>query len=120
MKKLLLLSCGLLTGCFWLFKTVRQEDLDSWKNVSTDYLITHNFFSTLPRTVDTLSNGIQVWNYSNCGNHTHCSGNYNSTINLNCSSSSICCNNMFFIKDNKVIEYRPVGRCYTDNSVRPH
>jgi hypothetical protein len=31
----------------------------------------------------------------------------------------VVCNNIFYIKDGKVVEYAPTGNCYTDETVRP-
>jgi hypothetical protein len=37
----------------------------------------------------------------------------------NCSSQMVGCNNIFYIGNAKVLEYKPVGKCYTDETVRP-
>ena len=37
----------------------------------------------------------------------------------NCTSGWVGCNNIFYIKDGKVIEYAPTGRCYTNETVQP-
>jgi len=29
------------------------------------------------------------------------------------------CDNIFYIQDGKVIQYKPVGQCFTDESVSP-
>ncbi|MCY4471150.1 MAG: hypothetical protein OXC08_20735 [Thiotrichales bacterium] len=34
-------------------------------------------------------------------------------------SRRIACNNIFYIHDDVVMEYRPTGRCYTDATTRP-
>jgi hypothetical protein len=36
-----------------------------------------------------------------------------------CSSGWVGCNNIFYIKDGKVIEYAPTGNCFTDERVQP-
>ena len=46
--------------------------------------------------------------------------NYANFISFqNCISGSVGCDNIFYIKDGKVLEYVPVGKCYTDEFVQP-
>jgi hypothetical protein len=37
----------------------------------------------------------------------------------NCSNQIVGCDNIFYIRDGKVLEYRPTGKCYTNGSVQP-
>jgi hypothetical protein len=37
----------------------------------------------------------------------------------NCVSGEVGCDNIFYIKDGKVLEYVPVGNCYTEEFVQP-
>ena len=72
--------------------------------------------------------GIEIRNYANGRDVAQCFGNASASrignfVNANaftsCSSGRIVCNNIFYIKDGKVIEYAPTGRCYTDETVQP-
>lgn len=49
--------------------------------------------------------------------YTTSSANFSSF--QNCSSRLVGCDNLFYIKDGKVIEYRPTGRCFTNQTVQP-
>jgi predicted metal-binding protein len=115
-----------LAGC----ATVDQEDLNAWVGVPVEALDTHSFFLTLPVYRSVTSSGMEVRNYANgkdvancftnAGATTNKSGKYvNSTAFTTCSSNKVVCNNIFYIKDGKVVEYAPTGNCYTDETVRP-
>lgn len=95
-----------MTGC------VHQSDLVAWQGAPVRELQTHSFFSTLPKRVETLGDGQELWIYSNCG--TSCA-----TIGNSVSCGDVCCSNQFFVRHGVVEQYRPVGRCRTDCSVRP-
>ena len=121
MKKLFLIIviALVLSGC-----VVRQEDLDAWVGQPIEALETHSFFVTVPLIKTKTSSGIEIWNYRNGQMHTSCYGNasggYLSTnLFANCSSGEIVCNNLFYIKDGYVLEYKPSGRCYTDATLQP-
>lgn len=114
----------LLAGC----ATVRQQDLDAWVGVPVEALDTHSFFITVPMFRTRTDSGIEIRNYANGRDVAQCFGNASASragnfVNANafttCSSGRIVCNNIFYIKDGKVIEYAPTGRCYTDETVQP-
>lgn len=116
-----------LAGCASL--SVRQLDLDSWAGVPVDALDTHTVFLGIPM-VRTLSNsGVEIRNYANSRSQASCftSGGSTQTTNkyvtasafTTCSNNKAVCNNIFYIKDAKVIEYAPTGQCYTDESLQP-
>ena len=72
--------------------------------------------------------GIEIRNYANGRDVAQCFGNAGASSVGNfvianafttCSSGRIVCNNIFYIKNGKVIEYAPTGRCYTDETVQP-
>lgn len=86
----------LLSGCG---VGIRQHDLDIWKNQPVQALDMQPFFSTLP-VYNSFVKGVEIRNYKN-------------------SSYNYTCNNIFYIKDNTVLEYRPTGNCYTDETVHP-
>jgi hypothetical protein len=116
----------LLSACAGLL--VRQQDLDAWVGVPVEALDTHSFFITVPMFRTVTESGIEIRNYANGRDVASCftnaganrSGNFvNATAFTSCSSGRIVCNNIFYIKDGKVVEYAPTGRCYTDSSVQP-
>ena len=111
-------------------KVVRQEDLDSWVGVSVEELDTHSLFLTLPVAKTITDSGVEVRVYSNKQNISSCfdTGNLDGkaysndatfTAIQNCSSRIVGCDNIFYIKDKMVVEYKPVGQCYTDETVQP-
>ena len=97
--------------------TVRQEDLDAWVGVPVEALDTHSLFIAMKMYRSITPSGIEVRNYANGGAEiARCSNNSNFT---ECSSVRVICNNIFYIKDGKVMEYAPTGRCYTNQTVQP-
>ncbi len=112
MKKLALLVALMGVGCATVLQSVRPADLDAWRGVSSDELVLHPLFSTIPKKVEPLSNGGELWTYSNCNSGFSC-------IGPNCFDTSACCYNQFMVRNSTVESYRAVGRCYTDCSVRP-
>lgn len=114
----------LIAGC----ATVRQVDLDAWKGVPVEALDTHSFFLTLPVFRTVTESGIEVRNYSNSAEISSCFGGVNAGqqqgfVNAStfarCTSQKIACNNIFYIRDGKVMEYAPTGRCMTNETVQP-
>jgi hypothetical protein len=116
---LTLVGCGLL---------VRQQDLDAWAGAPVEALDTHSFFLTLPMVRTKTESGIEVRNYANFREISDCvsagsaqargqfvSGSAFST----CSSTRVGCNNLFYIRDGKVLEYVPRGQCRTSEMVQP-
>ena len=117
-----------LNGCANM--TVRQEDINAWVGVSVERLDTHSLFLTLPVAKTITDSGVEVRVYSNKQNFSSCfdSGNidgktYSNDASFsaiqNCSSKLHGCDNIFYIKDKKVLEYKPVGLCYADEIVQP-
>lgn len=129
MRKLclpLLLGTIVASGCAGLL--VRQQDLDAWVGVPVEALDTHSFFLTVPMIRTRTESGIEIRNYANGRNMASCAGSGNAfgtgswvqaNAFSNCTSGWVGCNNIFYIKDGKVIEYAPTGRCYTNSSVQP-
>ena len=121
----LVAGIAILSGC----ATVRQEDLQAWVGQPVEALDTHTFFITLPMLRNVLPSGIEVRNYPNRANMTQClgdgrvrstgSGRVNYDEDMQCLSRSVGCDNIFFIKDGKVLEYAPTGRCMTNASLQP-
>ena len=117
-----------LNGCAKL--AVRQEDLNAWVGVSVEELDTHSLFLTLPVAKTITDSGVEVRVYSNKQNISSCfdTGNLDGkaysndatfTAIQNCSSRIVGCDNIFYIKDKMVVEYKPVGQCYTDATLQP-
>ncbi|MCG3189355.1 MAG: hypothetical protein LKCHEGNO_01715 [Burkholderiaceae bacterium] len=124
----LAVSIGLL-GC----ATVRQVDLDAWVGQPVVALETHPVFITVPVVKTVASDGTQIWNYVNGAHIGQCAGGgsvWGSTINYaaysqfaSCMQRFAACNNIFYIRDGKVLRYTPVGtgggRCYTTEALQP-
>jgi hypothetical protein len=97
MKKILLTAatiagaCLMVAGC-----AVRQEDLASWQGVPVSALDVHTEFLTMHLARSEAADGTEVRNYVNGP-----------------------CNNIFYIRDGRVVKYNPVGNCYTDESLQP-
>lgn len=104
-----------VSGCA-LLPRVHQEDLDAWVGIPVDRLDFHPLFMPMPMTSRTTQNGVEIRVYRNSKANSSCSINYGK---VSCDSDEVTCNNVFFVKDGAVIEYRPVGRCKTDLSTRP-
>jgi hypothetical protein len=114
-----------LAGC----ATVRQQDLDSWAGMPVEALDTHSLFLTVPMVRTISASGIEIRNYANgiesascytSGGASKSSGKYvNTSAFTTCSNNKVVCNNLFYIREGRVIEYAPTGRCYTDATVQP-
>ena len=111
-----------VAGC----ATVRQDDLDSWVGVPVVYLESHSLFSRLPLRVAQAPGGGEIRSYMNGAQVQDCSASAQSTKNAKfataqetCVTRHVGCDNRFLVRDGKVVEYRPVGQCMTDKSVRP-
>ncbi len=124
MKLIAVLLGVFLVGC----ASVRQQDLDAWVDMPVEALDTHPLFLTLPMQKTLTSSGVEVRNYRNGTSFTNCFSqnparkkNTNSaTPNfMTCGTNEVACNNIFYIKGGKVLEYAPTGQCMTDESVRP-
>lgn len=127
-KSFVALSLSILSGMLGGCSTVRQQDLDTWVGVPVEALDTHSLFFTIPMLRTKTDSGIEIRNYANGRNFTICSGSGSANLTgawvsasafSACSSGWVGCNNIFYIKDNKVIEYAPTGKCFTDERVRP-
>lgn len=103
----------LAAGC----GTVRKQDLDAWVGMPVEALDTHSFFITVPMRKTITSTGIEVRNYVNGKETENCT--YNKFTGVDCSKDSIICNNIFYIKNDRIIEYAPTGRCMTNETVQP-
>lgn len=127
MQKLIMMCSALaLAGCAGM--SVRQPDLDAWVNMPVEALDTHSLFITIPMYRTITASGIEIRNYANGAEVSSCFSNasasggkqyVNATQFTNCTSDKVVCNNIFYIKGGKVLEYAPTGRCYTDDTVRP-
>ena len=131
MKKIALGAIVLIvvSGC----ATVRQVELDAWVGQPVVALETHPFFLTVPVVKTKASDGTEIWNYVNGANLGLCTGggsiyggmvDYATYSNFaSCIQRFAACNNIFFIRDGKVIKYTPVGtggaRCYTTEQLQP-
>ena len=96
---------------------VRKEDVEAWEGQPVAKLDTHWLFLTMEMEKRQGADGIETRNYKNKDGAV-------SSLRCffgNCSlvSSQAVCNNLFYIKDGTVIGFNPVGKCKTDESVRP-
>ncbi len=96
--------------------TVQQGDLDAWVGQPISALESHPIFLTIPVIKSRTSDGTEIWNYANGGRAMNCSGS-------DCFMRDAACNNVFYIRDGRVLRYTPVGtggvRCYTTEQLRP-
>jgi len=130
MKRVLILATAFsLAGC----ATVRQEDLNAWVGQPVAALETHPVFITIPVVKTQASDGTEIWNYVNGANIGTCSGGGEITSKKvdyatyskfsSCMQRFAACNNIFFIRDSKVMKYTPIGTggaaCYTNEKVQP-
>ena len=113
--------------------TVRQADLDAWVGQPVAALETHPIFLSIPVVKTQASDGTQIWNYVNGANLGQCSGGGNifgATLDYatysrfsTCIQRFAACNNIFFIRDGRVVKYTPIGtggmRCYTTEQLQP-
>jgi hypothetical protein len=80
----------------------------------------HPVFSTVPKAVESLPDGSQLWTYSNCAarrTQETCSVIGTSVICNGGQAAPICCYNQFLVQGLSVAWYRALGRCFTDCSV---
>lgn len=119
---------SLISSCATNEPTVRQQDLDAWAGVSVEALDTHPFFKKEQMFRTRTSGGTEIRNYAYGYNFLECFGRAGATrfgdfvddnTFITCSSGRIVCNNLFYIRDGKVLEYAPTGRCTTDEKVQP-
>jgi hypothetical protein len=123
---LLITGVFLLSSCAGL--AVRKQDLDAWIEIPVEALDTHSLFLTVPMVRTKTDSGIEIRNYANGRNMSSCSGAGSTYVAgkwvqgnafSNCTSGWRGCNNIFYIRDGKVLEYAPTGQCYTNESVQP-
>lgn len=124
MRQVVILAAACLAvGC----ATVRQVDLDAWVGMPVEALDTHTFFITVPMERRITDSGVEIRNYRNGGGGASCISNTFATgtgknagsfTTTNCDDGPVC-NNIFFIKNGKVLEYAPKGRCMTNAIVQP-
>ncbi len=116
-------------GC----QTVRQEDLASWEGAPVSALDLHPVFLTMPVVRSVTADGTEIRNYVNGTAVSSCSGGgsvFHGVLDANtyqqfssCASRFPACNNIFYIKNGRVLRYTPVGsggaRCRTDQTLQP-
>lgn len=140
----LVLASFVLIGC----ASVRQEDLSAWNNQPISALETHPVFNTIPLVKTVTSDGTELWNFVNGAHTSSCSASAGITSNTlgtslvsrstiqssyvtqaqynafsSCSARFLACNNIFTVKNGRVIRYTPIGtggaRCYTNDMLKP-
>ena len=112
-----------ISSCSTTSIFVNEDVVNSWKNVPVKELDTHSFFITIPMIKTITDSGIEIRNYRNGGTVQRCSASSNGYTSYNtfatCSQSQVACNNLFYIQNNVVIEYKLVGSCRTAQFLRP-
>jgi hypothetical protein len=108
---------------------VSVEDTNAWAGVPVLALDTHSFFATLPMYSTVTDSGVEIRNYPNkimrgsCFGSGFASGTVFNTVQWNtvrnCTAQERGCDNLFYIRNGRVIEYRPVGQCRTAAFLRP-
>ena len=107
---------------------VRPQNLDAWVGVSVEALNTHVLFMKAPMFRTRTDSGTEIRNYAYGHDFGECFGNAGASkvgdfitedAFIICSSSRIVCNNMFYIKEEKILEYAPTGRCGTNEKIQP-
>ena len=108
--------------------SVPQQVIDAWAGIPVNILDTHTFFKSAPMFRTKTENGTEIRNYAYGYDFQACAskagarhiGDFISEDTLiACSSSRIVCNNMFYIKEERVLEYAPTGRCDSDQKIHP-
>ncbi len=122
-----ILLCCALGGCLHN-KDVRRDDLNAWKGVPVEELESHYMFSQIHMVKTLQDSGLEIRDYMNKQGINSCDkygliNGYMSPENFdafsNCTSQLIGCDNIFYIRDGKVLKYTPVGLCFTDDTSRP-
>ncbi len=116
------------TGC--ASHAPQQADLDAWQGLPVEALDLHSLFIGMPQVRTRASSGVEIRDYmdkSSIGscdafsvgiNHHYMSyGNF--TALQSCTSRLLGCDNIFYIRDGKVLEYKPVGQCRIDDRYHP-
>jgi hypothetical protein len=131
-------ACAALTGGCATHQSpfVSQADLDAWRDVPVAALDRHSLFLTVPMIRTVAPDGLEIRNYSNKVYASRCGGSTFGTASAgragsntvaygqftqmqSCTAGMTGCDNLFYIRDGKVLEYKAVGRCYTNEKVRP-
>lgn len=133
MKLVIAIILVFLAGCT-VARTVHQDDLDAWVGVPVIALDTHSIMLTLPMIKTVTDSGVEIRVYSNKRGISSCGGTGFGAINSqqsgtmsyqnftafrNCTSGLVGCDNIFYVRDGKVMEAKAVGHCYTDERSRP-
>lgn len=121
---LTIILAAIVVGCTF----VRHQDIDAWVGVPVEALDTHSYFKTVQMYRKITGSGIEIRNYVNgkVGDVAKCwrlsgggkSGRYVNKFTA-CPDRLIVCNNIFHIREGKVIEYAPTGQCLTNETVQP-
>jgi hypothetical protein len=126
---LIIIASSFISGC----QTVHQEDLVAWEGAPVSALDTHPLFLTMPVVKTVAADGTEIRNYVNGMSVGSCGGGgsvYGGFVNMatyqqysSCASRFAACNNIFYIKNGRIVRYTPIGsggaRCRTDPTLRP-
>ena len=127
MKRIVTLGLAVavvLAGC----ASVNQADLDAWKGVPITALDSHPYFARLRIARTFKPDGTEIRTLTDAFAYSQCTGYGTATpvgptvvgtSTVRCNARSVSCDHVFFIRDDKIVEYNPVGSCHTDESMRP-
>ena len=105
-----------------------QSSQEDWNHVPVEILDDHELFKTMPMFRTKTDSDTEIRNYALGYDFGECfskagakkNGDFvNENDFINCSSSRIVCNNLFYIKEDTILEYAPTGRCPLDERVLP-
>ncbi len=105
-----------------------QPSQDAWIHAPVKLLDDHVLFKTMPMFRTKTDSGTEIRNYALGYDFGECFGEagadkFGDFVKENdfiiCSSSRIVCNNIFYIKEEHVLEYVPTGRCPANENVLP-
>jgi hypothetical protein len=107
---------------------VRTRDLDVWIGMPVEALDTQPLFVGMRMVRTYAEDGVEIRNYASRRDFPSCAGSPGALATgsyvspdafSNCTGGWDGCSNIFYVRNGKVLEYAPTGRCYTNESVWP-
>ena len=107
---------------------VRPRDLDVWIGMPVEALDSQPLFSGIAMVRTVADDGVEIRNYASRRDFASCAGSASAIATgsyvspdafSNCTGGWAGCSNLFYIRNGKILEYAPTGRCSTNESVWP-
>ena len=130
--RILWLGMVILPNLLWVacasVESAPKPNVAEWDGVSVEALDSHTFFKTMPMFRTKTASGTEIRNYAYGYDFRECFGKagadkfgdvVDGEVFITCSSSTIVCNNFFYIKEETILEYAPTGRCLLKRNVLP-